>query len=50
MPNVNYYIDTLEQKIKIAYSACDWGEVVRLREIVNSLKESMELHSASRAS
>lgn len=41
MPNINYYIDSLEQKIKIAYSANDWGEVIRLRDIVNSLKKEL---------
>ena len=41
MPNISYYIDSLEQKIKIAYSANDWGEVIRLREIVNSLKREL---------
>ena len=41
MPNINYYIDSLEQKIKNAYSASDWGEVVRLREIVNTLKKEI---------
>ena len=41
MPNIHYYIDSLEQKIKIAYSANDWGEVIRLREIVDSLKKEL---------